>query len=309
MNNRLKVMAAFAAIYLTWGSTYLAIATTVVSVPPVFMVAVRGLIAGGVLYAWTRWRGGEPIKAREVVAMLPTATLLFGGGYVLVGWAEQYVSSGAAALLNSTTPAWVVLFEWFVGRRARPTIRFTGALALGVIGVAVLVGGAGSNASAILPALACVLASVAWAAGTLRTRMRAHGNPTRDAAVQLLTGGLLLLPFSVAFGETPTVLAGLATTSLLALGYLIVIGSLVGYSAYVFLLHNVSASRVATHSYVNPLIAVVVGAVIAHEELSSKVAVAAVLILVSVFFIVSDRAGAAAAPKTVQPTPRPRIAA
>ncbi len=282
------VVAAFGAIYLIWGSTYLAIAVAVADVPPVFMVAVRGMLAGGVLYLWVRSRGARPIEGRELLATVPTAALLFGGGFVLLGWAEQHVPSGPAALLNATTPAWVVLFEWLAGKRARPRARFIGALSMGIIGVAVLVSGRSGSGLPLLPAIALVAASVAWAAGTVRTLLHANGDPMRKAALQLLTGGLLLLPFSILAGDLAHVTAGLATSSLLALAYLVVAGSIIGYSAYVYLLHKVAASQVASHAYINPLIAVVVGAVLANEQVYFNAVIAATLILASVFFIVRE---------------------
>ena len=283
------VVGAFAAIYLIWGSTYLAIAQTVQSVPPIFMVAVRGAIAGGLLYAWARGRGASAVTGSEMLNMAPTAGLLFGGGYVLVGWAEQFVPSGPAALLGATTPAWVVLIEWLGGKRARPSRRFLVALFSGIVGVGVLVGGDAGQSISILPALALVGSSVAWALGTVRARQHAAGDPVRDAAVQLLTGCCLLLPVSVAVGEGPAIMAGFTTDSLLALAYLIVFGSLAGYYAYVWLLHHVPASKVASHSYVNPVIAVLVGGLLAHERVGWNTVVAAALIIVSVAAIVTER--------------------
>ncbi|HEY0304162.1 MAG TPA: EamA family transporter [Longimicrobiales bacterium] len=310
MSQRASVYTAFAAIYLVWGSTYLAIGKTVVDVPPIFLVAVRGLLAGTVLYVWARWRGAPSVTGRELMATLPTAILLFGGGYVLVAWAEQYVPSGPAALMNATTPAWVILFEWLARRRARPSLMFAGAVGLGLGGVALLVNGGGSDGSVpLVPSLALVLASVAWAGGTLRARNAAHGDPIRDAAVQLLTGGLLLLPVSLAFGEGHAISQGFATSSLLALAYLVVVGSLIGYSAYVWLLHHVDAAKVSSHAYVNPLVAVMVGAGLAGEKIYSTTVIAAALILVSVFFIVRERKPASTAQESAQPSPRPRIAA
>ena len=309
MSTRTGIGVAFAAVYLIWGSTYLAIGVTVEEVPPVFLVAVRGLLAGAVLYAWARARGAQSVTGKEVLAMVPTAALLFGGGYVGVAWAEQYVPSGPAALLNATTPAWVVLFEWLTRKRSRPSLRFAFALGLGLGGVALLVSGKSGGAVAVLPAVALVAASVAWAGGTMRARANAHGDPIRDAAVQLLTGGILLLPFSLALGEGRDVAAGFATSSLLALAYLVVVGSLVGYSAYVWLLHHVAAAKVASHAYVNPLIAVLVGAGLAGERIYSTTVIAALLILVSVFFIVGDRTKLSSPRGTAQPSARPRIAA
>jgi drug/metabolite transporter (DMT)-like permease len=310
VSRKRSIWLAFAAVYLIWGSTYLAIGKTVTDVPPVFLVAVRGLLAGGILYAFVRWRGAPAVTMSEVVGMLPTAALLFGGGYVMVAWAEQSVPSGPAALLNATTPAWVVLFEWLTRRRARPALFFALALGLGLGGVGLLVNGRGSAGELpVLPALALVVSSVAWAAGTVRARARAHGHAVRDAAVQLLTGGLLLLPVSLMLGEGREVAAGFATSSLIALAYLVVFGSLVAYSAYVWLLHQVSAAKVSSHAYVNPLIAVVVGALLANEQVYATTLAAAALILISVFFIVRERAPGASKPEMPQPSARSRIAA
>lgn len=302
-----KLVLAFGAVFVIWGTTYLAIGNAVTSIPPVFMVVARSLVAGALLYGWARRHGAEPIRSREIVAMLPTAALLFGGGYVLVGWAEQHVPSGSAALLNATTPAWVVTFEWLTRRRARPDLRFAASLVVGVAGVGVLVGG--NAALPLLPSLALVGASIAWAVGTVRAREQAHGDPTRDAALQLLTGGGMLVPVSIALGEPAVVLEGIPFGALSALGYLTLVGSVIGYSAYVWLLHHVPASKVSSHSYVNPLIAVFVGAIFAHETVGSSTFVAGALILLSVFFIVSEPAPRAARARgTLQPSPRPRIA-
>ena len=310
MSARASIALAFAAIYVIWGSTYLAIAVTVAEVPPIFLVSVRGLLAGVVLYAWTRHRGAQPVSGRELLRMVPTAVLLFGGGYVLVAWAEQYVASGPAALLNATTPAWVVLFEWLTRRRRRPAIGFALALGLGLGGVALLVNSRSTGGTvAWLPALSLVLASTAWAGGTIRARAQAKGDPVRDAAIQLLTGGLLLLPFSMLVGEAPAVLAGFATSSLIALAYLVVFGSLIGYSAYVWLLHHVPAAKVSSHAYVNPLIAVLAGAAFAGEQIYMTTLLAALLILASVFFIVRERVSAVPGRGIALPSPRPRIAA
>jgi drug/metabolite transporter (DMT)-like permease len=289
---RWGVAAAFAAIYLIWGSTYLGISLTVESIPPIFMVAVRGLLAGAVLYVWARARGAAPLRLSEFKATVPTAALLFGGGYVLVGWAEQFVPSGPAALLNSTTPAFVVLLEWLGGKRGTPGLRVLTALALGVAGVALLVisGTGGDNGSINLTAAgALLLASAAWAWGTVRAGSHANHDPLRTAALQLLTGAGLLFPVSAAAGEFVQISSGnVSGKSLLALGYLTVFGSLVGYSAYVWLLHHVSAARVASHAYVNPLIAVSLGALVAHESLPGTTIVAAISIIAAVVLIVTE---------------------
>lgn len=309
MSHRASIYTGFAAVYVIWGSTYLAIGKTVEEVPPVFLVAVRGLLAGAVLYGWVRWRGALAVRGGEIVRTIPTAVLLFGGGYVLVAWAEQWVPSGAAALLNATTPGWVVLFEWVTRRRPRPTLRFAVAIGLGLGGVALLARGDGEGALPLLPTLALVLASAAWAAGTLRARNSANGDPLRASAVQLLTGGFLLLPLSLMVGEGAAIASGFSMSSLLALAYLIVFGSLIGFSAYVWLLHHVSASRVSSHAYVNPLIAVLVGSLIGGERIHAATLIAAALILVSVFFIVRERTIPVSRQDVVESPERSRMAA
>jgi drug/metabolite transporter (DMT)-like permease len=292
-NNSLRIAVAFAAVYLIWGSTYLAIAIAVDSVPPVFMVALRGLLAGGVLYLVTRLRGGSPVTAREILATVPTAALLFGGGYVLVGWAQQHLASGVAALLNATVPAFVVAMEWGTGQRARPGWKVSAGLVAGLLGIGILVFGNGEEGGlTILPAALIIVASLCWAAGSVRARSQAQSDPFRRAAVQLLTGGFLLFPVSALLGEFGVVLEGeLQMRSLLALLYLVVFGSLIGYTAFVWLLHQVPAGKVASHAYVNPLIAVLVGSLVAHEPVSVTTVISALLIVGSVVAIVNGESG------------------
>ncbi|HSL69833.1 MAG TPA: EamA family transporter [Longimicrobiales bacterium] len=289
-----KVVLAFGAIYLIWGSTYYAIGEAVATVPPIFMVVVRGMMAGGVLYLWSRLRGGAPLAFRELAEAVPAAALLFGGGYVLVGWAEQHIASGPASLLNASSPAFVVLLEWARGLRRRPGIWLVGGLAAGVLGVVVLVQGRGTGAGAIDPvaAVALVAASFAWASGSLLASRHQGRDPFRSAAVQLLTGAFLLLPVSAGVGELSTVVSGtISGRSLGALAYLFVLGSVVGYTAYVWLLHHVAASKVASHSYVNPVIAVVLGAMVGGEPLDFPTLVSGSLIAISVLAIVMSSGG------------------
>jgi drug/metabolite transporter (DMT)-like permease len=289
-----KVVVAFSAIYVIWGSTYYAVGEAVVTVPPVFMVVVRGFLAGGVLYAWSRRRGGAPLSARELAAAAPAAALLFGGGYVLVGWAEQHIASGPAALLNASSPAFVVLLEWARGLRRRPGFLLLAGLAAGAAGVVLLVRAGGTGADGIEPlaAFALVAASFAWASGSLLASRQQSADPFRAAAVQLLAGAIMLLPVSAGAGELSTVVSGtMSGRSLGALAYLFLLGSVVGYSAYVWLLHHVAASKVASHSYVNPVIAVLLGATVGGEPLDLPTAVAAGLVALSVLAIVMSGGG------------------
>jgi drug/metabolite transporter (DMT)-like permease len=286
--DRFKEVLAFGAVYLIWGSTYLAIAVTVESIPPVFMVALRGVLAGGALYLVLRLRGGAPVSAREMGSALPGAALLFGGGYVLVGWAAQHLDSGVAALLNATVPAFVVVTETVSGARATAGPRVWLGLVVGLAGVGALVwarGGAGGGMN-LLAAGVLLLASFFWAFGSVRFGRAGGRDALRSAAVQLMTSGLLLLPVSVLLGEFQVVLQGGASMpSLLALAYLVVFGSLAGFSAYVWLLHHVPARKAASHAYVNPLVAVLLGAWLGHERLDGATALSAVLIVVSVVLV------------------------
>jgi drug/metabolite transporter (DMT)-like permease len=295
-----RLVAAFAAVYVIWGSTYLAIGVTVESVPPVFMVALRGVLAGGALYAFGRLRGEAPITMGEIRAAVPSAALLFGGGYVLVGWSAQYLPTGITALLNATIPAFVVLIEWGTGRRARPGLWVTGGLISGLLGVGFLVWSrTGSEQGAgMIPVIALLAASFFWALGSVRAggaknREETKGGrgeerrPSRQAAVQLLTSALLLFPVSVLLGEWEVVWrGGVGVRSLIGLAYLVVFGSLIGYSSYVWLLHHVPAGKAASHAYVNPLIAVLLGGWLGREALDAGTLLSLGLIVFSVAAII-----------------------
>src|SRR5262245_13974399 len=183
--------------------------------------------------------------------------------------------------------------EWGTGQRARPGWKVGAGLSAGLLGVGILVFGRGQEGGLpILPAALIIVASLCWAAGSVRARSQAQSDPFRRAAVQLLTGGFLLLPVSALLGEFGVVLQGqLQVRSLLALSYLVVFGSLVGYTAFVWLLHHVPAGKAASHAYVNPLIAVLVGSLAAHEPVSVTTVISALLIVGSVVAIVNGESG------------------
>jgi drug/metabolite transporter (DMT)-like permease len=188
----------------------------------------------------------------------------------------------------------VILLEWWKGRRSRPGLRVISGLLAGVVGVATLVLSRQTGSAVVNPgaALLLVLASLAWASGTMRASAQKQTDALRTSAVQLLTGALILLPVSAALGEFTTVVNNVPSVrSLIALAYLVIFGSLVGYSAFVWLLQQVPASRVASHSYVNPLIAVLLGGWLMNEPMDVATLAAAVLIIGSVVAIVTDRTG------------------
>jgi drug/metabolite transporter (DMT)-like permease len=278
---RLPKVAAFATIYVVWGSTYLAIAYVVETVPPFTAMAVRMLIAGGVLYGWARRRGEAGLTGAEWKWATVTGALLFLGGYGALAWAEQHIASGTAALLGTTAPLWVVLLQWGHGGR-RPGMRTWSGLVLGTLGVLLLLAaGVGSVAAHLLPALAVLAAAFFWAAGSIRAASSPlRGTAGRAAGAEMLAGGVVVLAAGLLLGEGHAVAAAqFSARSVAALAYLVVFGSIAGFGAYRWLLSNTAPSLVATHSYVNPLVALLLGWVLAGEALGGGIALAAVTIV------------------------------
>ncbi|HEY0972609.1 MAG TPA: EamA family transporter [Gemmatimonadales bacterium] len=300
--SRARIVAAYAAVYVIWGSTYLAIRFAIETLPPFMMAGVRFLVAGAILYGWSRLRGAaRPSRANWVATAIVGGFLLLGGNGGVV-WAEQRVESGIAALLVATLPLWMALLEWVGPDRRRPTGRTALGILLGLAGVAVLVGpeallGGAANVDP-LGALVLVLASLAWAIGSLYSRRAPMpASPQIGSGMQMLAGGALLTLLGLTTGEGSGVeLAAFSTTSLAALGYLITFGSLIGFSAYVWLLRVEPTSRVATYAYVNPVVAVALGWLLAGEAMTAQTAVAAAIIVGAVALTVS-------APKKRDATP------
>lgn len=293
----LHVAIALGAVYLIWGSTYLAIRFAIETIPPFLMASLRYLTAGAMLYAWARLRG-EPRPAlihwRSAVILGGLLLLLGNGGVV---WAEQRVSSGLVALLVSTEPLWIVLLVW---RRdhGRPAGRVLGGLLLGLIGLVLLVRpGSATGGIDPLGVVAVLVASVSWAWGSLYgQRAKLPSSPLLGTAMQMLGGGGLLLLASALTGEPARFhLAAVSMKSVLALGYLVVFGALIAFTAYVWLLRVAPPVLVSTYAYVNPLVAVFLGWALAGEPITRGTLIAAAVILAGVALISS-------APK---PHPRP----
>jgi drug/metabolite transporter (DMT)-like permease len=289
-----QLVAAFAAVYVIWGSTYLGIRFAVETLPPFSMAGLRFLTAGAMLYGWARLRGAEKPTAPQWKAAAVVGALLLLGGNGLVSWAEQYVASGVAALLVTSTPLWMVLLDWARpgGVRPRPGV-FIG-LALGFVGVVVLVGpGAfaeGEGGVDVLGALAVLGAALSWAVGSLYSRTAPRPASTlQGVGMQMLAGGAMLLAVGLALGERVEP-AAVSARSWLALAYLVVFGALVGYTAYVWLLRHTTAAKASTYAYVNPVIAVLLGAWLADEALDARVGVAGALIVGAVALITTVRA-------------------
>lgn len=290
--------AAFAAVYVIWGSTYLAIAWAVESIPPMLMIGSRCLLAGGILYAWSRLRDGARPRRADWWKALEGGVLLFVTGQAVLAWAETRIPSGAASLIVATEPLFVALLAWrggwlTGGSQSSPGPTAFLAVPLGFVGVAVLVlpGGGGDVGLDPLGASAAVVASLSWSVGILRSRPRPGIGPVRWAAMQLLAAGGVLLALSPLVEQPTSVIdAGLSTRAVLAFLYLVVLGSVVTFGAYVWLLERVGASRLSSHAYVNPLVAVALGVAVNDEPMHPAIVVAAVLILAAVALLLSTPA-------------------
>ena len=283
----LALAAAFAAIYLIWGSTYLAIRYAVETFPPLLMMGVRHLGAGAALYGWTRWRGTPAPKLREWVHPALIGALLFVGGHGSLAWAEQRVPSGIAALLGATLPMWIVLLARMKGAERKLSGRALAGLLLGFVGVAVLFGPdvwGHAGEMNLLGAAAVLGGSFIWAAGTIYMRsVKMPDSPVMSSAMQMLSGGATLMVAATLAGETKGFhLSAVSGRSWLALAYLAVFGSIVAFTAYSWLHIVASPSRVATYAYVNPVVAVLLGWVVAREPIGLFTILAMLIILVGV---------------------------
>lgn len=289
---RWRIAAAFAAVYVFWGSTYLGIRLAVETLPPFSMAGARALVAGVLLYAWTRWRGApRPERIHWRAAAIVGGFLLLGGNG-LVSWAEQRIPSGISALIVGSTPLWMVLLEWLWHSGPRPTVGIVSGLIVGFIGLGFLVapGKLGNETHIdLISAGALLLAAFLWASGSLYARRaRLPSSRLMATAMELLAGGALLLFTGGATGEwthfDPT---RVVPHSIIAWAYLTVFGSLVGFTAYVWLLNATTPARASTYAYVNPVVAVFLGWAFAGEPITGRTLLAAVAIILAVVIIVT----------------------
>lgn len=288
--SRALVFWSFAAIYIVWGSTYLGIRIIVEAVPPLFASASRFLVAGTVLWIVARVRGA-PSPDRS---LWPRAFVL-GGLFFLIGnggisWAETRVPSGLTALLAATTPLWTVVLESAHDGWRRPPLRTVAGVLLGLAGVAILVAPGevlGGEHADTLGAIAISVASVGWAAGSVAShRLHLHPDPALGTAMKMLAGGVLLTVAGFAAGEGPRLLASSITPRVIvAWVYLVLFGSLLGFSAFNYLLRVTSPAKVSTSGYVNPLVAVILGWLFLSEPISERTLLAAAVIVGGVVLI------------------------
>lgn len=298
--SRLLIWAAFGAVYIIWGSTYLGIKYAIETLPPFLMAGSRFLIAGAALYALARLgfgnsgRPAERALASHWRAAAVIGMLLFLCGNGGVTWAEGYITSSLAALLVASEPLWIVLLSWLLPGGTRPNGKVWLGLALGFAGVWLLVSAGTAAASAsgvtnILGAGVVLGAGFAWAVGSVYSlRASLPRSPLLSSGMQMLAGGSLLLLVGVLTGELARLdFNSVSTRSLVAFLYLTVFGSVVAFTAYSWLLRNASPARVSTYAYVNPAVAVLLGWALAGEAMSARSLVAAGVIVASVALITS----------------------
>jgi drug/metabolite transporter (DMT)-like permease len=281
--SRAKVLTAFGLLYVLWGATYLGMKIADESMPPLVMAGMRFTLAGVILFAILLTRGARAPRALE----WRTAAIVGGalmGGNATVAVAVTLVPSGIAALLVAMSPIWFVLFDWMAPGGRRPTRLVMIGLALGVVGAAVLIGPSsivGGEHVSPFGATILIAGSVAWVAGSIYSRHAPrHESPFVMTAAQMLLGGIVVLAAAAALGEFPAFhLAAVTLRSWAAFAFLVIFGSLVGFTSYIYLLAVSTPAKVSTYAYVNPLVAVFLGWALAGEPVTARVLVAAGLIL------------------------------
>jgi len=288
--SRWKILLAFAAIYLVWGSTFLAIRVGVHEVPPFLFAGIRFFTAGIVLYAWMRAKGTPSPTLRQWAGVSSLAVLIFVFDYGLLFWAEQRVPSGVAAVMMATIPVFMTLAEILLLRTQTLTPRLAFALLVGIGGVAVLVNrsaGFDEKPIEISGAIALLVAAISWSlASALTRKLPLPESKVISSGAQMLSGGVLLAATAALLGEFKDFHPhAVSSKAWFALAYLIVAGSIVGFTAYVWLIHHESPTKVGTYAYVNPVVAVVLGYFLGGEALGARTVVGTLLVLVSVVVI------------------------
>jgi drug/metabolite transporter (DMT)-like permease len=292
--SRLKTLTAFGIIYFVWGSTFFAIRVGVLEIAPLLLAAIRFSVAGAVMSAWALARGERLPSRRQWGSIALLAFLIFLLDYGLLFSAERRVASGMAAVILATIPAFTAIGEIIWLRTQRLTLRLAAALLVGLGGVVVLVDPSLGVAGAPVygrGAVFLVVAAMSWSGASILMRvLPLPGSKIMSAGAQMLVGGGLLAAATVILGEEhgfhP---AAISAAAWLALAYLIVAGSLLGFGAYIWLIHHQSPTRVGTYAYVNPLVAVVIGYLFGGEPLDARTVLGTVLVIVSVAIIITGK--------------------
>jgi len=286
-----KIATAFLCVYVFWGMTYLAMRVAVVEIPPHVMAGGRFVVAGLVLYAWARYRGAARPTRRQWWASAVIGAFLLLGGNASVAWAEQRVPSGLAAVLIGVVPIWMVGMEWARGG-TRPAKRVIGGLLLGVLGVGLLVSQHSGPQTEVdlLGAAVLVLASASWAWGSVRSKSAPlPPSPFLATSMEMISGGIIILAVAALAGQFHgfhiTAISGRAIAAWL---FLVVFGSLIAFTAYIWLLGVTSIAKVGTYAYVNPIVAVLLGWAILDEPVTLRTVMATLVILLGVALVNVD---------------------
>lgn len=288
-----SVVAGFVSVYLIWGSTYLAIRYAIETLPPLLMAGTRFLVAGTILYAWVRLRRGErPDRNHWAPAAIVGGLLLLCGNGAL-SWSEQRIPSGLAALIVASVPVWMVLLDALGPRGSPPRRGVVAGLVFGFTGLALLVGPrqlAGGERVDLVGAGVLLAGSISWAVGSLYSRSaRLPASPLLATAMEMLAGGALLVFVGAMTGETGRLdLSAVSPRSIVAVAYLIMFGSLVGFTTYIWLLRVSTPARVSTYAYVNPVVALFLGWGLGGEPLTGRTLLAAATILAAVALITTS---------------------
>lgn len=286
--NRLAVLGAFAATWVIWGSTYLAIWYAVTAIPPLYTAGLRHLTAGSILLGWALAKGQRPTLP-QIRASVVIGFLFFLVGHGTLHWAETQVSTGLASLLIATEPIWVFLMASAVEKRLRMNLFLLAGVILGLAGVALLLGRdvLSAGRGAVWGALACLIGGISWSAGIIYSR-RSHlsGSPLLLSALSLLAGSVMLLATATVLGEYRGFnVRNVPVRAWLALAYLVIFGSVIAFTAYNWLMERYSPTLVATHTYVNPIVAVLLGWWLAKERVSVNVLLSAGMVIAAVFLV------------------------
>jgi drug/metabolite transporter (DMT)-like permease len=297
----IKLALAFVAIYVIWGSTYLAIRYAVETIPPLVTAGIRHSIAGAIMLTWACWRGFRPTR-QQWVAGFALGALFFLIGHGTLHWAEQYVGSGLAALLIATEPMFILVLGWMM-RQQKISLLSALGLGLGVVGVAMLTGAELTvKGSSLWGLLAVLLGSLSWSLGVvISPRLKLPSDALGRTALPTICGAALLLVAAGVTGEfQQTHWSSITLRSIFGLGYLITFGSVVAFTSYTWLLQRVPPALVATHTYANPVVAVILGWLLAREPLTLRVVLASVAILGAIVLIRrGERTAAVKTPETV----------